>query len=90
MTQFFIKGKGGEGRESGLRAISQYLNIPRPLDVLAVVAPVPGTAEPLGPQLALEDPGHLDTIFSLKNTCLNHPATCTCPTLPQTRGCSQR
>ena len=44
-----------------------YLNIPRPLDVLAVVAPVPGAAEPLGPQLPLKDARHLDAVLRLEH-----------------------
>lgn len=44
-----------------------YLNVPRPLDVLAVVAPVPGAAEPLGPQLPLEDARHLDAVLRLEH-----------------------
>ena len=43
-----------------------YLNIPWSLYILAVVAPVTGAAEPLGPQLALKDPGHLDTVLCLQ------------------------
>ena len=44
-----------------------YLNVPRPLDVLAVVAPIPGAAEPLGPQLPLEDARHLDAVLRLEH-----------------------
>ena len=44
-----------------------YLNVPRPLDVLAVVAPVSGAAEPLGPELPLEYPRHLDAVLGLEH-----------------------
>ena len=44
-----------------------YLDISRPLDVLAVVSPVPGAAEPLGPQLPLEDARHLDAVLRLEH-----------------------
>lgn len=44
-----------------------YLNVPRPLDVLAVVTPVSGAAESLGAKLPLEDAGHLDTVLSLEH-----------------------
>ena len=65
-----------------------YLNVPRPLDVLAVVAPVPGAAEPLGPQLALEHPGHLDTVPSLQEVELQIFPPLSSHELPQTHGCS--
>ena len=45
----------------------QHLDVPRTLDVLAVVAPVSGAAEPLRPQLALEHPRHLDAVLCLEN-----------------------
>ena len=44
-----------------------YLNVPRPLDVLAVVAPVSGAAEPLGAELPLEYPRHLDAVLGLEH-----------------------
>ena len=44
-----------------------YLDVPRPLDVLAVVSPVSGAAEPLGAELPLEDPRHLDAVLGLEH-----------------------
>ena len=44
---------------------TQYLDVPGTFDVLAVVAPVSGAAEPFCAQLALEYSGHLDTILGL-------------------------
>ena len=44
-----------------------YLNVPRSLDVLAVVSPVPGAAEPLGPEFTLEDARHLDAVLGLEH-----------------------
>ena len=44
-----------------------YLNVPGSLDVLAVVSPVPGAAEPLGPEFTLEDARHLDAVLGLEH-----------------------
>ena len=44
-----------------------YLNISWSLDILAVVAPVPGAAEPLGPEFTLEDARHLDAVLGLEH-----------------------
>ena len=44
-----------------------YLNVPRPLDVLAVVSPVSGAAEPLSSELPLEYPRHLDAVLGLEH-----------------------
>jgi hypothetical protein len=53
------------GCPSILNWIFNYLNIPRTLDVLAVVAPVPGGAEPLGAQHPLEHARHLHAVGCL-------------------------
>ncbi len=47
------------------RPLKADLDISGPLDVLAVVAPRLGGAEPLGAQLAVEHPGHLDAVGGL-------------------------
>ena len=48
-------------------AFRLYLNVSGPLNVLAVVAPVPGAAESLGPELPLEDARHLDAVLGLEH-----------------------
>jgi len=42
-----------------------YLDVSRPLNVLAVIAPVPGRAEPLRSQHPVEDAGHLDAVLGI-------------------------
>ena len=44
-----------------------YLNVPGSLDVLAVVSPVSGATEPLGAELPLEYPRHLDAVLGLEH-----------------------
>lgn len=51
---------------------SVLLDIPWPLNVFTVVAPVPRGAEPLGAQNPVIDAGHLDAIIGLKDVL----ATC--------------
>lgn len=67
-------GEGGHGRGgvtlaggAGVDAGPVLLDVAGPLDVLAVVSPVPGAAEPLRAQLALEDARHLDAVLGLKH-----------------------
>ena len=50
-----------------LEVLYGYLDVPGSLDVLAVVSPVAGAAEPLGPELPLEDARHLDAVLSLEH-----------------------
>ena len=45
--------------------LSPYLNVPRPLDVLAVISPRLGRAEALRSKLAVEHTGHLDAVGGL-------------------------
>ena len=42
-----------------------YLIVSWSFDVLAVVAPVPGRAEPLGAELPVEDAAHLDAVLGV-------------------------
>ena len=67
----WTESNGGFNRSLRLfilwRLFYGYLNVPGSLDVLAVVSPVPGAAEPLGPEFTLEDARHLDAILGLEH-----------------------